>query len=554
LTLRVNFPAAAFYGGRTGDPMFVTLLCMLLAFAVNIVMVSQQNAALIHPHLKVQQDELQLRYEALRDADHQKTRILAHMSHQIKSPLQGLLGLLDMLRGSSLDAKQRSSVDTIIANCQSMRLMLDDIHTYAKLEMGHLALATDEFLIDDCLRDLGSVYEIAAEEQQNELSIQFELPAKLQVQGDRRRIHRILSHLLSDAIHRTQKGRIRFQASLLPDGCLCFTVECQCGPQDAVHDNEWEFGSARNRPSLEIFNLKTCERIVQAMGGRLSLERIGPKASLVTIILHLPTSLPREGSPSAHESQFQNVLVVDDNNINLSLASRLLHKLGYQVETAENGLQALDKVKQKRYDVIFMDCQMPEMDGYDATRQIRAYSQPEYGPLIIALTANALSEAYEKAIQSGMDRVITKPISLELLIQTIGYAKTGPSPSLPQNASIMDFKAFSLGLGNDSELMQTAVQRFFEEIDGVMDRLRSDVERQDAPSLAKTAHTLKGMTALFAAHSLVEANRTLEMAGKEGRTHEFTALFKRVENLTELLKTELKNLSDDKHPTRKDVA
>jgi CheY-like chemotaxis protein/HPt (histidine-containing phosphotransfer) domain-containing protein len=535
--------------------MFVALLCMLLAFVVNVLLVSQQNVGfMLQAQPKGQQDELQFHYEALRDADHHKTQVLAHMSHQIKSPLQGMLGLLDMLRGTGLDAKQRSSVDTIIANCQSMRLMLDDIHTYAKLEAGQLTLATEEFLIDECLRDLSSVYEIAAEEQQNEFSTQIELPARLRVQGDRRRIHRVLSHLLSESIYRTQKGRIRFQASLLPDGSLCFTVESQRGPLDSVHDHEWEFGNTKNWPSLEIFNLKTCQRIVQAMGGRLSMERSGPKANLVTIILPLPTLQPQEASPSVHDSQFQNVLVVDDNAINLSVASGLLIKLGYQVETAANGLQALEKVKQKRYDVIFMDCQMPIMDGYETTRQIRAYSQPEHGPLIIALTANSLSETYEKAIHSGMDRVITKPVSLDILIQTIGYAKAGPGASLTQNPSIMDFKAFYLGLGDDSDLIQTAVTRFFEEIDGVMDRLRDQVEKKDASSLARTAHTLKGMAALFAAHTLVEANRSLEMAGKEERIHEFAALHKRVVTLTELLKMELKHLMDDRNLTGKDVA
>jgi HPt (histidine-containing phosphotransfer) domain-containing protein len=118
----------------------------------------------------------------------------------------------------------------------------------------------------------------------------------------------------------------------------------------------------------------------------------------------------------------------------------------------------------------------------------------------------------------------------------------------------MDFKAFSMGLGDDSDLIQTAIQRYFEEIDGMMLRIRSEVERADAAAVSRTAHTLKGMTSLFAAHALVEANRNLEMAGKEGRLEELNALLKRVENLTELLKTELKKLIDDRSPSRKDVA
>ncbi len=555
LTLQVEFPAAAFHSGRMGDPLFVTTICMLLAFALNILSISQQGiAAVVNPQAPPLKDELRLQYEALRDADRNKAQLLSNMSHQIKSPLQGILGLLDMLRGSNLDQKQRSSVDTIIANCHSMRLILDDVNTYASMETGQLVLAADDFLLEDCLRDLTSVYEIAAEERQNEFKSLIEVPAKLRIQGDRRRIHRVLSHLLSDAIRRTQKGRISLKVNFQTDQSLVFTLDSQRGPHDDVHDNEWEFGNIKNWQALEVFNLKICERIIQAMGGRMTLERPSPLISRVTLVLSLPTTLPQETTPLSHETYYQDVLVVDDNAINLTVAAGLLTKLGYSVDTAGNGREALDKVKQKRYDVIFMDCQMPEMDGFEATQHIRSLHRPERGPLIIALTANDLEGVREQALQSGMDTLIMKPISLETLAQTVGYAKKKAPPTANQATPIMDFKAFSLGLGDDSDLIQTAVQRYFEEIDGMMARLRSEVERKDAPSVAKAAHTLKGMTSLFAAHALVEANRNLEMAGKEGRSDEFAGLLKRVENLTELLKMELRKLLDDRSPTRKDVA
>lgn len=557
LLLQVGFPAAAFHGGRMGDPMFVTLLCMLLAFALNVLIISQQYVpSVVDPQMKMQQDELRIQYEALREADHSKSQLLGNISHQIRSPLQGVLGLLDMLRGSSLDPKQRSSIDTIIANCHSMRLMLEDVQTYANMEVGQLTLATDDFFMDDCLRDLISVYEIAAEERHNEFKIKNELPANLRVQGDRRRLHRVLSHLLSDAIRRTQKGRLSLHAILEPNQSLCFSIESQRNSQDDVHDNEWEFGNVKTWQPLEVFNLKICERIVQAMGGRLSLERPGPLVSRVTLSLPLPLTLPQSPDPVVLEARFQDVLVVDDNVINLTVASGLLVKLGYSVETAANGHEALEKVKKKKYDVILMDCQMPIMDGYKATEHIRAFYSPERGPLIIALTANAMEEARDKALESGMDQLIVKPISSDMLIRTVGYARTRPTeiPAATPAAPIMDFKAFSMGLGDDSDLIQTAIQRYFEEIDGMMLRLRSEVERADAASAGRTAHTLKGMTSLFAAHALVEANRNLEMAGKEGRLEELNALLKRVENLTELLKAELKKLVDDRSPSRKDVA
>lgn len=555
--LQVGFPAAAFHGGRMGDPIFVTLLCMLLAFALNILVISQQHVpSVVDPKVKPQQDELRIQYEALREADRNKSQLLGNFSHQIRSPLQGVLGLLDMLRGSSLDPKQRSSIDTIIANCHSMRLMLEDVQTYANMEVGHLTLASDDFLMEDCLRDLISVYEIAAEERHNEFKIKIDLPAKLRVQGDRRRLHRVLSHLLSDSIRRTQKGRLSLHAALDANQNLSFSIETQRNPLDDIHDNEREFGTVKTWQPLEVFNLKICERIIQAMGGRLNLERPGPLVSRVTLHLPLPVTVPQSLEPISTEAQHQDILVVDDNAINLAVASGLLAKLGYSVDTAANGHEALEKVKKKTYDVIFMDCQMPVMDGYKATEHIRAFYSPGRGPLIIALTANAMEEARDKALESGMDQLIVKPVTSDILVRTIGYARARPKDIAAQAPAtpIMDFKAFSMGLGDDSDLIQTAIQRYFEEIDGMMMRVRGEVERADASAVARTAHTLKGMTSLFAAHTLVEANRNLEMAGKEGRLEEFQALLKRVENLTELLKVELKKLRDDRNPSRKDVA
>jgi CheY-like chemotaxis protein/integral membrane sensor domain MASE1/HPt (histidine-containing phosphotransfer) domain-containing protein len=554
MTLQVDFSASAYHGGRMGDPMFVTMLCMILAFLLNILIVSQQNMPMmVNPKASPQQDEFLVQYEALRDADRNKAQLLAHVSQQIRSPLQGILGLLDMLRGNMLDTKQRSSIDTIIANCHSMHLMLDDVHTYASLETGHLVLAKDEFLLEECVFDLTKVYEIAAEEQNNEFKSQIELPRLLRVRGDRHRLHRILSHLMSDAISRTQNGRIILKVSLRPDQSLLFSIESQRSPQDYVHDNEWEFGNVKTWQPLEAFNLKTCEHLAQAMGGRLTLERPDPLVSRMTLTLTLPVTLPRDTALPHTDAQYQEILVVDDNAINLTVASGLLTKLGYDVETAANGQEAVLKVKQKRYDVIFMDCQMPGMDGYETTRHIRAFHGPERGPLIIALTANDLEDIRDRALQAGMDTLLMKPISLEALIQTVGYAKKKTPMPTPQLTSIMDFKAFSRGLGDDSELIRTAVLRYLEEINGIMTRLRSEVERGDAAALAKTAHTLKGMTSLFAAHALVEANRNLELAGKEGRVQEFAGLLKMVENLTELLKMELRKLIDG-NPTRKDVA
>ncbi|MDQ3234821.1 MAG: response regulator [Pseudobdellovibrionaceae bacterium] len=554
--LQVDFPAEAFNSGRNGDPIFMTLLAIILAFTFNVFFLSLQNKpAAESVETKAQYDELLHHYETLRDADRDKANLLANISHQIKSPLHGILGLLDMLHASALDTKQRSGMETIISNCQSMRMMLDDVHTYGAMEANLLTLVTEEFLIEKFLCAVISVYELAAEERQNQFHYQIDLPTTLQIQGDRGQLHRILSHLLGDAISRTHRGRINVSASHQADGTLIISIQTRQGSQEEVHDNDREFGNIKNYQPMEIFNLKICDRLVQAMGGRLVLERPDPLTNKITLRLPWPVVALQASGPQAVEPHtYQNVLVVDDNTINLTVASSLLVKLGYSVDTALDGPESLEKIKNKRYDVIFMDCQMPRMDGFETTQRIRTAYRPDRGPLILALTANALDGVQGQAIHAGMDGVLTKPISLDALIKTVGYAKApAPQPALPL-APLMDLKAFSQGLAHDDELIQTAILRYFEEIDGLMNRLRSEVERGDAGAAAKIAHTLKGLTLLFAAPTLVEAHQALEAAGKAGHVHELPALLQPIEGLTDRLKVELKKLVNDNSISRKDVA
>jgi CheY-like chemotaxis protein/HPt (histidine-containing phosphotransfer) domain-containing protein len=240
------------------------------------------------------------------------------------------------------------------------------------------------------------------------------------------------------------------------------------------------------------------------------------------------------------------VLIVDDNSINLAVAAGLLSKFGCSVDTANDGVEALEQAKSKPYDLILMDCQMPRMDGFEATRQIKAFHQPNQGPRIIAVTAHPIDEVQKQAFAAGMEAVISKPLSRESLRRIFDHSGSASAP-------IVDEKAFFLVLGNDPELACTAVLRFLEEIDETLPRLKIAVESGDAEATAKIAHKMKGMCSLFAAHPMIEACHELETIGREKRMNAAAARLVTLIALNQRFKLELKNILNVKK-SKKDAA
>ncbi len=444
LLLRVDFPAEVFSHQYSLAQTLMPILCILFSFAIVVLSLTQflpinfqaPFAEGSHPSPAKSQDSNQ-------DIDRIKSSLLTSISYQIKTALQGILELLDHVKTGALDIQQRTAIDSAIQGGQSLMDRLEDIFTFASAESGSITINSEDYNITRLLQDLAHGYDSHAKRKVIEFHKTINLPSDLQATGDRKKLRHILNHLMSESFRRTPRGTIRLMASIEgkdPDKKLDITIESLRNHQEAFFAHDWEFGDAKDYDPTDIFNLKTCDTLIQALGGQMKID----KQSQKTII------------------QITIVLLASDN------------------------------------------------------QQAKANT--------------------------------TDPFAKKNLPDKANEVRNTP------NLAIMNYRSFAVGLGEDPDLIQLAISRYLVEIDRYMHQLREALAVGNHEGIAKASFTMKGMSAVFAADSLVEANRALELSAKTHKRENFSAEFKKVEELTEDLKNELTLLSSQKASSRQDVA
>eukprot|EP00271_Cylindrocystis_brebissonii_P002802 TRINITY_DN1358_c1_g1_i2.p1 TRINITY_DN1358_c1_g1~~TRINITY_DN1358_c1_g1_i2.p1 ORF type:complete len:877 (+),score=157.72 TRINITY_DN1358_c1_g1_i2:293-2923(+) len=425
---------------------------------------------------KKQEEELRRAKEAAEDASIAKSRSLANMSHEIRTPMNGVIGVVELLRSTPLTEEQKSYLEILGSSGASLLRILSDVLDLAKVESQSLQLESIEFGLRDLLSDTLALLRVASQEKGLKLctEINAEVPDKLV--GDPTRLRQVLLNLLSNAIKFTEKGSIRVKVGVdmqkrkrrrvedveSGDGQRCSRVSGSCMLNFDVIDNGVGIAPETASQLFEAFTqadsstsrkyggtglgLTICKNLVSLMGGEIAvISDIGVGSTFsFSVRLGLPPLFSRKRSlsptpptSSARDSPTRSentdasssriekwkglsVLIVEDNKVNQIVATRMLKLLGLQkLDVVENGAKAVDACKKVRYDIVLMDCHMPEMDGFEATLQIRALSSqdcsaPDWSqPLIAALTASALSHERERCEQVGMDVFLTKPVQVK---------------------------------------------------------------------------------------------------------------------------------------------
>ena len=381
-------------------------------------------------------------------ANRAKSEFLASMSHEIRTPLNGVLGMADLLQGTALSAEQRRYCEAIGSSGRALRDLLGDILDLSKIEAGKVELEREDFNLSRVLADLVSAYRELSMARGNVLQAALELPQPARYKGDALRLRQVLSNLLSNAVKFTENGRIELGARLLearPGDArqwLRVTVkDTGIGMSAEVQARLFQpFSQADSSTTREYggtgLGLTIARQLVELMGGKLAFE------SAPGVGTEFRVELPLEAAPetaAATQAEAQAplagrslaVLVVEDNDINQEVARAMLEAAGHRIEVAADGAEALKKCAEGRFDCVLMDCQMPGMDGYEATRRIRA-REAENGAgrvPIIALTANAMSGDRERCLAAGMDDFLAKPFDAASLLAAVGRrAGRAPSP------------------------------------------------------------------------------------------------------------------------------
>ena len=374
-----------------------------------------------------------------------KSVFLSSINHGIRTPLNGIMGMSQILRDTKLDQEQLKYIDSILMSSRSLLEVIEDIGEYSSIDEEDLEFVQKPF---DLTKTCGEVVEIMLKKAaEKDLKLEFILAEDTPeyLLGDASRLKQILFHLVSNAIAFTDTGyvEINVQCSKKEDdnALIEFRVkDTGIGISEPKQKQIFAFTTNGFVPTSRKFSsvslgLAICKNFLESMGGNIDVESEKGVGSTFSFSIPYKTvdkemldklsevkELHSEDVPKdllQEKGRKIQVLLAEDDPVNRSVGKIFLTRLGCDVDLAFNGKKAVEKVKESSYDIIFMDCEMPEMDGYSATRAIRKFEGDNKHTPIVAMTAYALQKDKNLSIDSGMDSHISKPVSEQLLKQVI---------------------------------------------------------------------------------------------------------------------------------------
>lgn len=509
------------------------------------------------------EEEMQKSKTLAEESAKSKANFVANISHELRTPLGTILGFSDLMKKTPLNETQKDYMTAINTSGRSLLSIINNILDLSKIDAGKFIIENVPFSIAELLHSMQVMFSAKAVDKGLQFSLLIDSAINYNVSGDQMRLTQILMNLIGNAIKFTEEGKIEVSCVTgqqdEKSAELCFTIkDTGIGiPLEKMNAVFERFVQADSNTTRKFggtgLGLSITKQLITLLGGSLALKSEEGSGTEFYFTLRFLKSSEETGIPGKEMLQplqynnVKNILIVEDTLLNQKLTSIILQNNGFKSAIAENGRKALEMLRQQTFDLILMDIQMPEMDGYEATCIIR--EELKINTPIIAMTAHALTGEKQKCFQQGINDYLAKPFSENELLLKISKLIKDKEPVddndfLPLPARITDLSFLKKQTRNNTAAIAEMITLFREENPKDISILENAIAESDFSKIYKTTHSLKSETSMFGLRPLMSHDLTSieELSRSNSNVDEIKKCFARIKAVCEQAVNELSSV------------